>query len=485
MSVLRTQGMYPSFVRSGKETRSTHYCPGCGHGILHKLVTEALVELGIAERTVIVNPIGCAVFGYYYFDCGNVVAPHGRAPCVATALARGRPEAVVVSYQGDGDLGSIGFNHCFQAASRGEGMATFFVNNATYGMTGGQMAPTTLPGMRTQTSPLGRDLRNDGYPLHVCEVLDTLEAPVYIERCSLADPKRIMTARRAVRRALEIQRDGQGYAFVEFLSPCPTNMGMDSLKAAAWVAEELEREFPLKRFRDRGSGARAEPRRTDAVEVNEYFRAIGRPGDGSLDEDAAETRMVFSGSGGQGVLSLGMAAAEAGMAAGRRATWFPSYGPEQRGGAASCSVVLSGREIGAPSVDRPDVLVCMNRPSFERFHERVAPGGLLIVDELAGVNGGWRTDLRAFIFPATDVAASLNLPKAANVAMLGALYALVALPGIEREHYLSAIKASFASKPALIPANLRVFEAAESLCAERYGRGAGRAGSMEREAVLA
>jgi 2-oxoisovalerate ferredoxin oxidoreductase beta subunit len=191
MKEVKTVGMYEVFSRSGRETRATHYCAGCGHGIIHKLITEAMVELGLQDRTIIVNPIGCAVFGYYYWDCGNVGAAHGRAPANGTAINRVRRDAVVVSYQGDGDLGAIGFNNTFQAASRGEHMAVFFVNNAIYGMTGGQMAPTTLEGMKTATSPFGRDPLTAGYPLHVCEVLNQLKAPVYIERVSVADTKQI------------------------------------------------------------------------------------------------------------------------------------------------------------------------------------------------------------------------------------------------------------------------------------------------------
>jgi 2-oxoisovalerate ferredoxin oxidoreductase beta subunit len=491
MSVKSTKGMYERFVRSGKDTRSTHYCAGCGHGILHKLIAEALTDMGLADRTVVVSPIGCSVFGYYYFDCGNIGAAHGRAPCVATALARGLPakasdpDPIVISYQGDGDLGSIGFNNCFQAASRGERIVTFFVNNATYGMTGGQMAPTTLLGMKTETSPLGRTVESDGYPLHVCEVVNQLAAPVYIERCSLADTKRIMQARKAVRKALEIQRDGKGYAFVEFLSPCPTNMGMGAVEQAAWVTDVLEKEYPLGLFRDKSAEAPSSSPRREKVDLGSYFSAFGKA-PVEIDEEAPETTYKISGFGGQGILSLGVMVSEAALASGRRTTWFPSYGPEQRGGSAACSVVMSGKRIGSPTVDHPDVLVCLNQPSFDRYAPEVKAGGLVIYESIVEPPAGHREDLRLFRFPATDIAAAAGISKAANTAMLGALFALGGMPGLSEAEVLKSLESSFAKKPQLIPQNLEVFRAAVAWCQNEIPKTAGAAAeSTGREAVLA
>jgi 2-oxoisovalerate ferredoxin oxidoreductase beta subunit len=489
MTRISAKGMYDNFARSGKDTRSSHYCAGCGHGILHKLVAEAMVDLGIQDRTVIVNPIGCAVFAYYYFDAGNIVAAHGRAPCVATALARGLParpgdsDPVVISYQGDGDLGSIGFNHCVQAASRGERMVTFFVNNATYGMTGGQMAPTSLLGMRTQTSPEGRNLEADGYPLHVCEVLNSLPAPVYIERVSLADPKRIMRAKKAVRKALEIQRDGKGYAFVEFLSSCPTNLGMNSVDSAAWVGNELEREYPLGLFRDRSAEtAGGRPARKKA-DLDEYFSAICRADVVALGE-APEMTYRFSGFGGQGILSLGAMVAQAGLAAGLKATWYPSYGPEQRGGSASCAVVVSGKRIGSPTVDRPEILVCLNQPSYDRFAREAAPGGVIIHEDLVEVDPSL-AGIRHLRFPATRIAADLGMAKAANTAMLGALFGLGGMPGMTREGVLACVSSGLAKKPELVAKNIEVFEAALSYCMREFPGIELKSAIREREAVLA
>ena len=463
MTQKKTVGMYEKFVRSGKDTRATHYCAGCGHGIIHKLITEAMVELGLQDRTIIVNPIGCGVFGYYYWDCGNVGAAHGRAPAVGTAINRVRRNAVVISYQGDGDLGAIGFNNTFQAASRGEHMAVFFVNNAIYGMTGGQMAPTTLEGMKTTTSPFGRDPLTMGYPLHVCEVLNQLKAPVYIERVSVADTKRIMQAKRAIRKALEIQRDGKGYAFVEFISPCPTNLGMDSLKAAAFCIDQMEKEYPLGCVRDASATALPRAPVPAAPSVAEYFCNADQhqaPA-AEVDEKARELRLKFTGFGGQGILSLGVCVAEAARLEKRFTTWFPSYGPEQRGGSAACSVVISGRPIGSPAVDHPDVLVCMNQPSYERFVKDMKPGGTVIVDSTVPLTAKAPDGVRVISMPAIDLAIKMGVPKAANTMMLAAL-AKLGVTGLENRHLIEALDASFKKKPALVEQNRLLLNEAEA-----------------------
>jgi 2-oxoisovalerate ferredoxin oxidoreductase beta subunit len=464
MSVIQAKGLYPVFERSGQPTRSTHYCAGCGHGILHKLIGEALVDLGIQDRTVIVNPIGCAVFGYYYWDVGSIGAAHGRAQAAGTALARVLPQAIIVAYQGDGDLGAIGFNCTFQAACRGENMATFFVNNANYGMTGGQMAPTTLIGQRTATSPRGRDAADTGYPLHVCEVLNQLRAPVYIERCSVADAPRIQKARRAVRKALEIQRDGGGYAFVEFLAPCPTSMAMDPVQAAHFVAGELENEFPLGCLRDASrerTGRSAAPPRLTAPD---YF--AGRAADPPLVAPgaAAATRSVrlkFSGFGGQGVLSLGICVAEAGRLAGLQTTWFPSYGPEQRGGAAACAVVMSGQPIGSPMVDHPDVLIGLNQPALDRYLHEVRPGGWVFYDSLVPLTAPAPPGVRMVPVPATEMATALGVPRVANTAILAVLFesGITDLPEV---CVVRAIENGLRRKPALLEPNRRIFATARS-----------------------
>src|SRR5690349_21878726 len=247
----RSNIFYDRFVRKSELQHQTHYCPGCGHGIAHKLVAEAIEDLGLQDRTIFVSPVGCSVFAYYYFDLGNVQVAHGRAPAAATGLKRACPDKIVIAYQGDGDLAAIGTAEIVHAANRGEKISVFFVNNAIYGMTGGQMAPTTLVGQRSTTSPWGRRPVNEGFPLHMAEMLASLEAPVYIERVALSDNKNIMRARRAVHKALELQRAGAGFTFVEILSPCPTIWGKDPVEARKWVAEKMIPSFPLEVFRDR------------------------------------------------------------------------------------------------------------------------------------------------------------------------------------------------------------------------------------------
>src|ERR1700690_3301889 len=241
---------YNTHERKTDPQQQTHYCPGCGHGIAHKLIAEALQDLGLQDKTIFVSPVGCSVFAYYYFDVGNVQVAHGRAPAAATGIKRTCPDKIVVSYQGDGDLAAIGTAEIVYAANRGEKITVFFVNNGIYGMTGGQMAPTTLVGERSTTSPWGRRPANEGFPLHMAELLATLEAPAYIERVALCDNKNIMRARRAIRKALEIQRDGVGFSFVEILSSCPTIWGKDPVEARQWIADKMIPAFPLNVFRD-------------------------------------------------------------------------------------------------------------------------------------------------------------------------------------------------------------------------------------------
>src|SRR5271157_2215954 len=241
---------YSVYERKAELKHQTHYCPGCGHGVVHKFIAEAVEELGLKDQTILVTPVGCSVFAFYYFDVGNVQAAHGRASAVATGIKRACPDKIVIAYQGDGDLAAIGTAEIVHAANRGEKITVFFVNNAIYGMTGGQMAPTTLIGQKSTTSPWGRRPANEGFPMHMSELLATLQAPVYIERVALSDNKNIMKARRAVRKALEIQRDGAGFSFVEILSPCPTIWGKDPVEARNWVAEKMIPTFPLNVFRD-------------------------------------------------------------------------------------------------------------------------------------------------------------------------------------------------------------------------------------------
>ncbi len=241
----RPKSFYETFTRKPELQEQTHYCPGCGHGIVHKLLAEAIDALGIQDRTILITPVGCSVFGYYYFDVGNIQVAHGRAPAAATAVKRSRPDSVVIGYQGDGDLGAIGTAEIVHAANRGEPLTMIFVNNGIYGMTGGQMAPTTPLGKKSTTSPFGRNALTDGYPLHICELLATLEAPVFLERVSLGENKQIMKAARVLRKAVENQVKGLGFSLVEVLAPCPTIWKMDPVVAQRFVREEMTATFAL------------------------------------------------------------------------------------------------------------------------------------------------------------------------------------------------------------------------------------------------
>ncbi len=474
MKVVEQKGMYQKFPRSGKDTRATHYCPGCGHGIINKLIAECCAEMGLQDNTIFVDPVGCGVFTYYYWDAAHISAAHGRASAVATGSCRARPDAVTIAYQGDGDLGAIGFNNAFQAASRGEHFACIFVNNSLYGMTGGQMAPTTLEGEKTTTTPFGRDPSLTGHPLHVCEVFNQLQAPVFIARTSVADTKRIMATKAAIRRVFELQKEHKGYCVLEILAPCPTNFRMDALKAAAFCSNEMEREFPLGTFRDTFKNASEAPAAPEVKVESPYLAVKPVPQVKTCaelfaekvevppaEDDASvpERRFKFAGYGGQGILSLGLTIAEAARLEKRHTLWFPSYGPEQRGGSANCSVVVSGRPIGSPTVEHPDVLVCMNQPAYERFVGDVKKGGIVIVDATVPVIQQPPEGVRLVVWPAIKMAEDFGVPKAANTMMLAALTKL-GCTGLATANLEQALVASFAKKPELGVKNLEILRQA-------------------------
>ncbi len=231
-----------------KET-PMHYCPGCTHGIVHRLVAEVIDELGVEGNTIGVSPVGCAYNNYLYFNCDMVQAAHGRAPAVATGIKRVHPDSIVFTYQGDGDLASIGTSEIVHAANRGEKITTIFVNNAIYGMTSGQMAPTTLIGQVTTTSPFGRRSEFEGYPINMSEMLATLKGAVYVERVSMHDIKNIKNAKKAIKKAFQVQQAGLGFSIVEVLSSCPTNWGIDPLKSLKWIEDKMIPQYPLGNFK--------------------------------------------------------------------------------------------------------------------------------------------------------------------------------------------------------------------------------------------
>ena len=235
-----------------------HYCPGCTHGIIHRLVAEAIDELGVEGKTIGVAPVGCAVMAYNYFACDMVEAAHGRAPAVATGLKRALPENVIFTYQGDGDLASIGMAETVHAATRNENITVIFVNNAIYGMTGGQMAPTSLPGQVTQTSPYGRDVNTVGFPIRVSEMLSTLDGPEFIQRVAVNNVKNVMAAKKAIKKAFQNQLEGKCFSLVEVVSSCPTNWGMTPQKALEWIDEKMIPYYPLGVYKDRSAAAETE-----------------------------------------------------------------------------------------------------------------------------------------------------------------------------------------------------------------------------------
>ena len=418
----KSPAFYDKFERKAELQQQTHYCPGCGHGVAHKLIAESLTELGLQDRAILVSPVGCSVFAYYYFDVGNVQAAHGRASAVATAMKRAHPESIVMSYQGDGDLAAIGTAEIVHAANRGENLCVFFVNNSIYGMTGGQLAPTTLVGQYSTTSPWGRRPCNEGLPLHVAELLAALETPTYIERVSLHDMKNIMKAKKAIKKALEIQKNGGGFSLVEILSPCPTILKMDPLVARKWVGDTLVKAFPLGVFRDRKpelpESAKV-PQKTvaQALEVEEGA-VEAKP---SRRHHTREITVNFAGFGGQGILLMGQLLAEMGLREAMEVSWLPSYGPEMRSGSAHCYVILSHDRIGAPLVSRPDVLVAMNEISLRKFAASVAPGGLILYNADKLPADFSVTHARAVCIPVSEMADRIGTAKVANVVMLGAL----------------------------------------------------------------
>ncbi|MBR5438801.1 MAG: 2-oxoglutarate oxidoreductase [Clostridia bacterium] len=230
-----------------------HYCPGCTHGIVHRLVAEVIDELQIEGRTIGVAPVGCAVMAYDYFNCDMIEAAHGRAPAVATGVKRALPQNIVFTYQGDGDLASIGMAETVHSAARNENITIIFINNAIYGMTGGQMAPTSLPGQITQTSPYGRKVEDCGYPVKVCEMLSQLDGPEYITRVAVNNVKNVKNAKKAIKKAFENQVNGKGFSLVEVVSTCPTNWGLTPQDALKWVDEKMIPYYPLGVYKDRSN----------------------------------------------------------------------------------------------------------------------------------------------------------------------------------------------------------------------------------------
>ena len=439
---------------------STHYCPGCGHGLVHKYLADAIEELGVQERTVAISPVGCAVFLYYYMDVGNSQAAHGRAPAVALGHKLANPEAVVVAYQGDGDLASIGLTEILHAAQAGIPITVVFVNNAIYGMTGGQMAPTTLMGQKTSTTPAGRG-RLAGAPLKIAELVAQLDGPVYVERVALFDAKQRVKAQKAIRKALKLQVDGVGFALVEVLSECPLHLGKTPREASAWVKENMVPVFPLGVKKDVTPEPWPSWPRPD-FEPAGVTAALGVAGE-SRGEARPFPRELFgpdvgvklAGAGGDGAQTAATLLVKAAIGEGFDATHIPSYGPESRGGTSYADVRIAEVEVRSPSAPAPHVLVAFNAPSLAKFGPTVPPGGVVLYDRSVVETAPALPGVRVVRIPAAEIASRLGAPVTKNIVMLGALQAATGL--LPAEAILAAVRHALKGKPALVAVNEEAF----------------------------
>ncbi|MGE5347361.1 MAG: 2-oxoacid:acceptor oxidoreductase family protein [Acidithiobacillales bacterium] len=459
---------YEKFERhahgEGLKGRSTHYCPGCGHGIAHKFLAEAIEKLGIQDRTIAISPVGCSVFLYYYLDVGNTQAAHGRAPAVGLGHKLANPDSIVISYQGDGDLASIGLAEIVWACHLGLPITVIFINNAVYGMTGGQMAPTTLMGQTTTTSPWGRD-RLSGPPMKMAELVAGLEAPVYVERVALYDAKQRMRAKKAILKGLRLQVEGRGLSFIEVLAECPTHLKMTPEETEKWVKEQMLPVFPLGVKKDVVAepwfrlnppsfdpakvvgvlGGALEPAPRFAAGFPEHVR----PGDVSL---------KLAGAGGDGAQTAAMLIAMAAINEGFDATHIPSYGPESRGGTSYADVHIAAQEVLSPAAPRPDVLIAFNAPSLAKFGPTVPPGGTILYDSSVVPEApALDPKVRVLGVPFTETAVGLGKTVVKNIVALGALQAATNL--FPKATFLTAVHLALKEKAKLIPVNDAAFEA--------------------------
>jgi 2-oxoisovalerate ferredoxin oxidoreductase beta subunit len=391
------------------------------------MIAEALEDYGVTDKCILISPVGCSVFAYYYFSTGNIQAAHGRAPAVATGIKRAHEDSIVISYQGDGDLAAIGTAEILHAANRGEHITVFFVNNAIYGMTGGQMAPTTLVGQKTTTSPRGRRPSNEGYPIKVAELISQLHAPVYVERVALFDNKQRAKTRLAIRKAIKCQVDKLGFSLVEILSPCPSGWKMDPVDSLHWIEKTMQEQFPLGVYRDLTKETEPYHPETFNPTSNEIIKLLNIDTEivfkfqrNNPPEKYKNPEIKIAGFGGQGILLMGGAMAQAGMLENYHVSWLPSYGPEMRGGTANCHVNIRDIEVGSPMVSDPGVLIAMNRPSLEKFESEVKEGGLIIYDSSLIDIQPSRNDVEILAIPATKMADQLGNTRIANMIVFGA-----------------------------------------------------------------
>jgi len=459
---------YQKFERhnhaEGLKAHSTHYCPGCGHGLAHKYLGEAIDELKVQDRTVCVSPVGCAVFLYYYFDTGNTQAAHGRAPAVGIGHKVANPNSIVISYQGDGDLASIGLAEIVHAAQLGLPITVIFINNANYAMTGGQMAPTTLMGQKTSTTPDGRP-QFLGQPMKVAEMIATLAGPVYVERVALYDNKQRNRARKAIKKALKLQVDNVGFAFVEVLSECPVQLHLDPVDAEKWVKENMVPVFPLGVKKDVTEGQAFpemkppsyEPERLlaeiDAVSDKPERFAEGFPR--HIDEH--DVAFKLAGAGGDGAQTAALLLTRAAVNEGFDSTHIPSYGPESRGGTSYADVHIAADEVLSPDSPAPHVLVAFNAPSLKKFGPAVKPGGTVLYDStVIQDEPEFAKGVKAYGVPFTQIAIDLGKKMVKNIVAVGALQAATGV--FPEETLKTAIRDALRQKCALIPLNEEAFD---------------------------
>ena len=446
----------------GLKAHATHYCPGCGHGLVHKYLTEAIETLGLQDRTVLVSPVGCTVFMYYYMDVGNTQAAHGRAPAVAIGHKLANPNSIVISYQGDGDLASIGLAEIFHAANIGLPITVIFVNNAIYGMTGGQMAPTTPMGLKTATSPAGRG-RYDGAPMRMAELIAQLELPIYVERVALFDAKQRVKAQKAIAKGLRLQDERRGFSFIEVLSECPTHLKMTPIEAEKWVKDKMVPLFPLGVIKDVGPEPMTplpepsfDPAKVAAVvggsdkEVPRFAGSFPETGFG------ADVAIKLAGAGGDGAQTTALLLARAAIQEGFDATHIPSYGPESRGGTSYADVHVAAEEVLSPAAPHPHVLVAFNAPSLAKFGPTVVPGGVVVYDKTVIADAPAMPQARVYGVPFAQIAQDLGAVVVKNVVALGALQAATGL--LPKESLTLAIRQALEHKPHLIAMNEQAFE---------------------------
>ncbi len=470
MTATSTDAFFAHFDRhahgKGLKGGATHYCPGCGHGLAQKYLADAIAALGIQDRTIAISPVGCAVFLYYYFDTGNTQAAHGRAPAVALGHKLANPASIVVSYQGDGDLASIGLAEIMHAAQLGIPISVIFINNAIYGMTGGQMAPTTLAGQRSTTCPAGRG-RLEGEPFKVAEVIAQLDGPVYVERVALYDLKTRKKARKAIKKALELQVEGRGFAFVEVLAECPTHLKRSPTEAEAWVRDNMTPVFPLGVLKDETREPWFEGRIATTFDVDQMIEQLGavtadraakRHG-GRFPEhlDMTDVSLKLAGAGGDGAQTLAMLLAKAAIAEGHDATHIPSYGPESRGGTSYADVHIARHEVLAPASPDPHILVAFNAPSLAKFGPTVRDGGVVLYDSSVVTE---RPTLRAGIsvhpVPCARIAQHMGVPLVKNMVAMGALYEATKL--LPEGALLATLERNLSHNCAMVPPNVAAFE---------------------------